>query len=178
MNECVKNIMKIYIFILVILYILLGKFSFIHIYSVLLILNSTIGICGFLVNTSYSDLNKDNIYKHISMVFAFSGIINLVYAFSMLMYKHEYQHINTITHIGFLGIGVEILLTMYILNKHKNEINIKKIINTLIILTVLSLLVLCRTSVIPMVYSKSGITVYSFIVEIVYIIGAIYIIKI
>lgn len=177
MNECVKNIMKIYIFILVILYILLGKFSFIHIYSVLLILNSTIGICGFLVNTSYSDLNKDNIYKHISMVFAFSGIINLVYAFSMLMYKHEYQHINTITHIGFLGIGVEILLTMYILNKHKNEINIKKIINTLIILTVLSLLVLCRTSVIPMVYSKSGITVYSFIVEIVYIIGAIYIIK-
>ncbi|SCG95216.1 Alkaline phosphatase synthesis sensor protein phoR [uncultured Clostridium sp.] len=177
MNECVKNIMKIYIFILVILYILLGKFSFIHIYSVLLILNSTIGICGFLVNTSYSDLNKDNIYKHISLVFAFSGIINLVYAFSMLMYKHEYQHINTITHIGFLGIGVEILLTMYILNKHKNEINIKKIINTLIILTVLSLLVLCRTSVIPMVYSKSGITVYSFIVEIVYIIGAIYIIK-
>ncbi|WP_195250933.1 sensor histidine kinase [Romboutsia sp. 1001713B170207_170306_H8] len=177
MNECVKNIMKIYIFILVILHILLGKFSFIHIYSVLLILNSTIGICGFLVNTSYSDLNKDNIYKHISLVFAFSGIINLVYAFSMLMYKHEYQHINTITHIGFLGIGVEILLTMYILNKHKNEINIKKIINTLIILTVLSLLVLCRTSVIPMVYSKSGITVYSFIVEIVYIIGAIYIIK-
>lgn len=177
MNECVKNIMKIYIFILVIMYILLGKFSFIHIYSVLLILNSTIGICGFLVNTSYSDLNKDNIYKHISMVFAFSGIINLVYAFSMLMYKHEYQHINTITHIGFLGIGVEILLTMYILNKHKNEMNIKKIINTSILLTVLLLLVLCRTSFMPIFYSKSGITLYSFIVEIIYITGAIYIIK-
>lgn len=177
MSECVKNIIKIYVSILVISYILVGNFDFTHIYGAILILNSTIGICGFLVNSSYFDFNKDNMYKQISMVFAFSGVINLVYAFSILMNEGNQIFTNKTAQIGLLSLGVEICLIIYVLSKNKNEMNLNRLINLSLIFTILSLFVLCKSSIVPITYNEKGSTIYSIIVKIIYILGGVYIIK-
>ena len=176
MSECAKTIIKVYSFILIITYILLGNLDFEYMCSIVLILNSTIGICGFLVNKSYFDINKDNMYKYISFIFAFTGIINLVNALSRLSFSNNLEYISISRHISATAIGLEVILFIWILN-YKKELNMKNLVNIAIIFTIASLFIICKTSLIPEIYTSKGLDIFVFLIYIVYVLGMLYILK-
>ncbi|QJA08863.1 hypothetical protein HF520_07845 [Romboutsia sp. CE17] len=163
MSECAKTIIKVYSFILIITYILLGNLDFEYMCSIVLILNSTIGICGFLVNKSYFDINKDNMYKYISFIFAFTGIINLVNALSRLSFSNNLEYISISRHISATAIGLEVILFIWILN-YKKELNMKNLVNIAIIFTIASLFIICKTSLIPEIYTSKGLDIFVFLI--------------
>lgn len=175
MSDCVKNIVKIYLFVLAITYILLGKFDFRYAYTMIIVINSIIGVCGFLVNLSYCEFNKDTVYRYISISFAISSIINLIYAF--LIFMSDSMSFNIVNSIGILSIISEIGLLIFTLNYKNIEISTNKFTSGGSIFILVSLFILWRTSIFRYITSLSTTNLIIFITQIMCIIGFLYILK-
>ncbi len=177
MSDCVKNIVKIYLFVLAITYILLGKFDFTYAYTIIIVLNSIIGICGFLVNLSYCEFNKDIVYKYISISFAISSVINLIYAFSIFILGNGDRNLNIINIIGFLSIFSEISLLIFTLNHNKTEIKTNKLINMGSIFILVSLFIICRTNILRYIINLNTTNIIMLSMQVICILGFLYIIR-
>ena len=175
MSDCVKNIVKIYLFVLAITYILLGKFDFRYAYTMIIVINSIIGVCGFLVNLSYCEFNKDTVYRYISISFAISSVINLIYAF--LIFMSDSMSFNIVNSIGLLSIISEIGLLIFTLNYKNIEISTNKFTSGGSIFILVSLFILWRTSIFRYITSLSTTNLIIFITQIMCIIGFLYILK-
>lgn len=175
MSDCVKNIVKIYLFVLAITYILLGKFDFRYAYTMIIVINSIIGVCGFLVNLSYCEFNKDTVYRYISISFAISSVINLIYAF--LIFMSDSMSFNIVNSIGLLSIISEIGLLIFTLNYKNIEISTNKFTSGGSIFILVSLFILWRTSIFRYIISLSTTNLIIFITQIMCIIGFLYILK-
>lgn len=175
MSDCVKNIVKIYLFVLAITYILLGKFDFRYAYTMIIVINSIIGVCGFLVNLSYCEFNKDTVYRYISISFAISSVINLIYAF--LIFMSDSMSFNIVNSIGLLSIISEIGLLIFTLNYKNIEISTNKFTSGGSIFILVSLFILWRTSIFRYITRLSTTNLIIFITQIMCIIGFLYILK-
>ena len=175
MSDCVKNIVKIYLFVLAITYILLGKFDFRYAYTMIIVINSIIGVWGFLVNLSYCEFNKDTVYRYISISFAISSVINLIYAF--LIFMSDSMSFNIVNSIGLLSIISEIGLLIFTLNYKNIEISTNKFTSGGSIFILVSLFILWRTSIFRYITSLSTTNLIIFITQIMCIIGFLYILK-
>ena len=177
MNESVKSIGKIYLFILIIGYILFESMNAKILYSIIQIFNSSIAICCYLVNISYLDINKDKIYKQIAMFFTIKGIINLVYGLNSLINLDINFDGNEDLQIIVLSIFIEILLLIFIINNKKIELNTNRIMNICFICISISIFIICKTSIMPRLYNEKSVSMLFFMLMLLFILCLLYILK-
>ena len=177
MNEIIKSIGKIYLFILIIGYILFGNINAKNLYSIVQIFNSSIAICYYFVNVSYLDINKEKIYKQIAMFFTIKGLINLVYGLNSLINLNGNFLGNEDLQIIVLSVFVEILLLIFIINNKKMKLNINRIMNVFLMFISISLVIIYKTSIPVRLYNENGISMIFFILMFLFILCLVYILK-
>lgn len=177
MNESVKSIGKIYLFILIIGYILFGSMYTKSLYSIIQIFNSSIAICCYFVNISYLDINKDKIYKQIAMFFTIKGVINLVYGLNTLINLNRNFDGNEDLQIFALSVFIEILLLIFIINNKKMELNTNRIMNICFICISISIFIICKTSIMPRLYNEKSVSMLFFMLMLLFILCLLYILK-
>ena len=177
MNESVKSIGKIYLFILIIGYILFESMNAKILYSIIQIFSSSIAICCYLVNISYLDINKDKIYKQIAMSFTIKGVINLVYGLNSLINLDINFDGNEDLQIIVLSIFIEILLLIFIINNKKMELNTNRIMNICFICISISIFIICKTSIMPRLYNEKSVSMLFFMLMLLFILCLLYILK-
>ena len=177
MNEIIKSIGKIYLFILIIGYILFGNINAKNLYSIVQIFNSSIAICYYFVNISYLDINKEKIYKQIAMFFTIKGLINLVYGLNSLINLNGNFLGNEDLQIIVLSVFVEILLLIFIINNKKIKLNINRIMNVFLMFISISLFIIYKISIPVRLYNENGISMLFFILMFLFILCLVYILK-
>lgn len=177
MNESIKSIGKIYLFILIIGYILFGSMYTKSLYSIIQIFNSSIAICCYFVNISYLDINKDKIYKQIAMFFTIKGVINLVYGLNTLINLNRNFDGNEDLQIFALSVFIEILLLIFIINNKKMELNTNRIMNICFICISISIFIICKTSIMPRLYNEKSVSMLFFMLMLLFILCLLYILK-
>ena len=177
MSESIKSISKIYLFIIIIGYLLFGGVNTRILFNMILILNSCIAICCFLVTVSNFDLNKDKIYKQIAMLFTIKGIMNIVGGFSILTNLNKPIDLNKDLQIYVLATTIEVILLILITKSKKIELNINKIINICLISTSIGVLLIYNTTIFPKLYTKKGVTILFYVITFTFILGLLYALK-
>ncbi|MBC5997627.1 hypothetical protein EAI30_12425 [Romboutsia ilealis] len=177
MSESIKSISKIYLFIIIIGYLLFEGVDTRILFNMILILNSCIAICCFLVTVSNFDLNKDKIYKQIAMLFTIKGIMNIVGGFSILTNLNKPIDLNKDLQIYVLATTIEVILLILITKSKKIELNINKIINICLISTSIGVLLIYNTTIFPKLYTKKGVTILFYVITFTFILGLLYALK-
>ncbi len=129
MVESYKSINKflgIYILLSILICLTINKFNILIPYYVAITFASMIGILSFIINEIYLDITSNIIYKNISYLFAYLGVLNLL----LILYNIYQNNIFNITakSMDNINLLVEAFLFYLIIHTYRMKYNFKKII--------------------------------------------------
>ena len=79
-HSYLTNFISIYIAIIFMFLIVLGDMDIYYMYLILDIINSSIGIFGFVISSVTLSTGEERIYKDLAKIFGIFGITNLLFA--------------------------------------------------------------------------------------------------
>lgn len=149
MVESYKSINKflgIYILLSILVCLTINKFNILIPYYVAITFASMIGILSFIINEIYLDITSNIIYKNISYLFAYLGVLKLL----LILYNIYQNNVFNITvkSMDNINLLVEAFLFYLIIHTYRMKYNFKKIIYimTFSIITLYSILMYCNTN--------------------------------
>ncbi len=170
------NFIIIYITIILMFLIVLGDMDVYYMYLILVIINSSMGILGFVISSVTLSTGEEKIYKDLAKIFGISGVTTLL--FSMYVFNNlKYMTLNQEVQISLSNFAIQILLYVALIHTYGNKkviIPFKYILRSMVLFIPIFYILVARLNILPKVYYQGRYTYFKNILCIVYIIGYAY----
>ena len=114
------NFMVVYIMIICMFLIVLGDMGIYYMYLILVIINSLVGIFGFIISSVTLSTGEEKIYKDLAKIFGIVGINNLL--FSMYVFNNlNYVTLNQEVQIVLFNFSIQIVLYISLMHNYINK---------------------------------------------------------
>lgn len=177
-HSYLTNFISIYIAIIFMFLIVLGDMDIYYMYLILVIINSSIGIFGFVISSVTLSTGEERIYKDLAKIFGIFGITNLLFAM-YVFWNLKYMTLNQEVQITMANFGMYILLYLSLLHTYSDKktlISFNYIFKGIILFIPVFYILVARLNILPEIYENGGYSVIKNILCCIYIVGYIYLI--
>lgn len=165
------NFMVVYIMIICMFLIVLGDMGIYYMYLILVIINSLVGIFGFIISSVTLSTGEEKIYKDLAKIFGIVGINNLL--FSMYVFNNlNYVTLNQEVQIVLFNFAIQIVLYISLMHNYINKKNIipfKYILCMVVLVIPVFYILVARLNILPKIYDQDGYSPAKNILCIIYI---------
>lgn len=170
------NFMIAYIMIICMFLIVLGDMDIYYMYLILVIINSSVGIFGFIISSVTLSTGEEKIYKDLAKIFGIVGINNLL--FSMYVFNNlEYITLNQEVQIVLFNFAIQMVLYISLIHTYGNNKNIipfKYILGIVVLSIPILYILVARLNILPKIFDQKEYSPAKNILCAVYILGYVY----
>lgn len=170
------NFMIAYIMIICMFLIVLGDMDIYYMYLILVIINSSVGIFGFIISSVTLSTGEEKIYKDLAKIFGIVGINNLL--FSMYVFNNlEYITLNQEVQIVLFNFAIQMVLYISLIHTYGNNKNIipfKYILGIVVLSIPILYILVARLNILPKIFDQKEYSPAKNILCVVYILGYVY----
>ena len=170
------NFLIAYVTIIFMFLIVLGDMDIYYMYLILVIINSSVGIFGFIISSVTLSAGEEKIYKDLAKIFGIVGINNLL--FSMYVFNNlSYITLNQEVQIVLFNFAIQMLLYISLIRTYGNKKNIipfKYVLDFVVLIIPIFYILVARFNILPKIYDQGEYSPFKNILCSVYILGYVY----
>ncbi|MDY2735845.1 sensor histidine kinase [Intestinibacter sp.] len=170
------NFLIAYVTIIFMFLIVLGDMDIYYMYLILVIINSSVGIFGFIISSVTLSAGEKKIYKDLAKIFGIVGINNLL--FSMYVFNNlSYITLNQEVQIVLFNFAIQMVLYISLIHTYGNNKNIipfKYILGIVVLSIPILYILVARLNILPKIFDQKEYSPAKNILCAVYILGYVY----